>query len=262
MIESGQQTLVTDAVKDRTALLPSTDEQRGSTNLQGSAAADGQQLPAMPTTLHALLSKLDLHSADTTIARPAGVVLELTLRYLSELHQSQTSVEQPILAAAHRHALLERAYANLIDGLPAQLRHQAQHFMEAQMEEEQDVVHGALWARNIVVSAIRTDEISVAEGELYWGDGTYDLACIASDYAVPLVRSGGPLEPLSNLIWYRYRGLRRGQRCGTERSFRVHLALQLMRKTLGFESTPGPLNRGDVIRGRVLYTNELIRWLR
>ena len=214
-------------------------------------------------TLHHLLTALDLSGSSAVIAGPAGVVLDNVLRHLAQLHSSAPSAERLAPETrARRRGLVDRVYGCLIDSLPEEIRYQAREFVEAYVDQDREVVHGGICAGNIWLPATPMSEIRLAASEGHVGDGTYDLACLVADYLVPVVRLGASPAAMLNLIWHRYRRLRLVRPIGDERSFRIHLALQLMRRLLGFEPAPGRLQRADLVRGRVFYMDELTRWLR
>lgn len=124
-------------------------------------------------------------------------------------------------------------YLDLFALLPSSLLDGAGAFVAAYIQATDDVVHGDINSRNVLVESDNIAVIDFEQGHL--GDGIYDLAYILSEYVIfSHARSHAAMESFIDATWRQYVKVRSGAALdGAEYRFQTHLGFQTLYRLVG-----------------------------
>ncbi|SCB20883.1 phosphotransferase [Cupriavidus alkaliphilus] len=124
-------------------------------------------------------------------------------------------------------------YLDLFPLLPSSLLDGAGAFVASYLQATDDVVHGDLNSRNVLVESDKIAVIDFEQGHL--GEGIYDLAYILSEYVIfSHAHSHTSMETFIGAMWREYVKVRPSVKLDVEECrFQVHLGFQTLYRLVG-----------------------------
>lgn len=171
-------------------------------------------------------------------------------RWLGRLHALPLQPRDALLAASRpfKAFKVELQYVRLVDGLPSHLHRAALAFIHDYLTLEAEPVHGDLNSRNVLIDtgregagaagasaasvAIAVSVIDFEQG--HFGEGSYDLAYLLSEYAIRALQQDRDPFPLVARTWDHYGSTRLlPDPSAWQRRLHLHLAFQCLYRLLG-----------------------------
>lgn len=161
--------------------------------------------------------------------------LRKIVAWLGRFHEQPMPERERMHAAsnAFKRYKIGLQYLDLFPLLPSSLLDSAGAFVACYLQATDDVVHGDLNSRNVLVGSENIAVIDFEQGHL--GDGIYDLAYILSEYVIfSHAHSHAAMETFIDAMWREYVQVRPGAELDAEeRRFQVHLGFQTLYRLVG-----------------------------
>jgi aminoglycoside phosphotransferase (APT) family kinase protein len=212
-------------------------------------AAQPATRPLNVPALVAIQSEYDIVAMDAAAGGPLherlqatdsdAAALEVPLRsiarWLGRLHSLPLQPRSSLLAASQpfKAFKIELQYVRLVDELAPPLRRAALAFIDDYLALDAEPVHGDLNSRNVLVDG--NNLVSVIDFEQgHFGEGSYDLAYLLSEYAIRALRQHRDPLPIVARAWDHYGSTRSpADPAAWQRRLHLHLAFQCLYRLVG-----------------------------